>query len=106
MQRLATAAQKAEARGDIANANIKLLDQVLKLIEELIPADPGAEAFQQDNTLGKANRHWRRAKFGGRFRLFYRYDSPSKLIAYAWVNDTDTPERPEPRQIPTTFSKA
>lgn len=90
MQRLVNAAQKAAARGDVSNANIKLFDQVLKHITEIIPADPSAEKFQQGNTLGKANRQWRRAKFAGRFRLLYRYDSASKLIAYAWVNDTGT----------------
>lgn len=90
MQKLARAAQKAEARGDHSSANIKLFDQVLKHVEELIPEDPSSERFRQGNTLGKTNRHWRRAKFGGRFRLFYRYDSSSKLIAFAWVNDANT----------------
>lgn len=32
MQRLVNAAQKAAARGDVSNANIKLFDQVLKHI--------------------------------------------------------------------------
>ena len=41
--------------------------------------------------MGSAFRHWRRAKIGRRFRLFFRFDSNSKLIIFAWVNDANTP---------------
>ncbi|KXV79940.1 toxin, partial [Acetobacter malorum] len=42
-------------------------------------------------TLGKAHKHWFRAKFGnGRFRLFFRYDSATKVIIFAWVNDNNS----------------
>ena len=37
--------------------------------------------------MGPAFRHWRRAKFGQRFRLFFRFDSKIKIIIFAWVND-------------------
>jgi toxin YhaV len=41
--------------------------------------------------LGTDRKHWFRAKFGGgRFRLFFRYDSKSRIIVYAWVNDETT----------------
>lgn len=30
------------------------------------------------------------AKVFSRFRLFFRYDSRSKVIVYAWVNDENT----------------
>jgi toxin YhaV len=41
--------------------------------------------------MGPAHRHWFRAKFGAnRFRLFFRADSASRIIVYAWVNDRDT----------------
>jgi Toxin with endonuclease activity, of toxin-antitoxin system len=60
------------------------------LIMEAVPADPGRDEFRQGNTLGTAYRHWRRAKIGRRFRLFFRYDSRSKVIVYAWVNDENT----------------
>ena len=40
--------------------------------------------------MGPEFRHWRRAKIGRRFRLFFRYDSRSKVIVYAWVNDENT----------------
>ena len=34
-----------------------------------------------------AFRHWRRAKIGRRFCLFFRFDSKSRIIIFAWVND-------------------
>ncbi len=37
--------------------------------------------------MGGNYRHWRRAKIGQRFRLFFRFDSKTKIIIYAWVND-------------------
>jgi toxin YhaV len=40
--------------------------------------------------LGPAHRHWRRAKFLGRFRQFYRFSTVHKAIVYAWVNDENT----------------
>jgi toxin YhaV len=40
--------------------------------------------------LGAARRHWRRAKFLSRFRLFFRYNSKAAVIIYAWVNDENT----------------
>jgi toxin YhaV len=46
--------------------------------------------FRQGNTLGKDNRHWFRAKFHERYRLFYRFSTKEKLIVYAWVSDEKT----------------
>ena len=68
----------------------KLLKRVLDLILIEIPRDPNAAEFQLGNTIGPAHRHWRRAKFLGRFRLFYRFSSTHKAIVYAWVNDETT----------------
>jgi toxin YhaV len=68
----------------------KLLKRIHDLIFEEIPRDPNAAGFQLGNTMGAAHRHWRRAKFLQRFRLFYRFDSASRIIIYAWVNDENT----------------
>ena len=68
----------------------KLLRRVLDLIEIEIPRNPAAAEFSLGNTLGPAHRHWRRAKFLGRFRLFFRYSSKARVIIYAWVNDENT----------------
>ncbi len=69
----------------------KLLKRILDLILVEIPRDPNAAEFQLGATLGPAYRHWRRAKFLGRFRLFFRFSSTHKAIVYAWVNDEMTP---------------
>jgi toxin YhaV len=53
----------------------------------MIPADPSRREYRRGNALGEACRHWFRAKFFGRFGLFFRYDSRSRIIVYAWVND-------------------
>lgn len=71
----------------VANANVKLFHALSKLILETIPTDPSHDSYRQGNTMGSAFKHWRRAKIGRRFRLFFRYDSTSKIIIYAWVND-------------------
>lgn len=68
----------------------RLLDTVNGYIKEVIPRDPGAAEFRQGNTPGKENRHWRRAKFHGRYRLFFRFSTKHKTIIYAWINDEST----------------
>jgi len=83
-------ARKADPETFRGNANVKLFAALAKLVLEVIPADPARREFRQGNTLGDAHRHWRRAKFLGRFRLFFRYDSHARLIVYAWVNDERT----------------
>jgi toxin YhaV len=72
-------------------ANAKLLKAISTLALERIPQDPSDNRYRLGNTLGEAYKHWFRDKFGaGRFRLFFRYDSKSKVIIYAWVNDENT----------------
>ena len=68
----------------------KLLRRILDLVLIEIPRDPNASEFQLGNSLGPACRHWRRAKFLGRFRLFFRFSSAHKIIVYAWANDETT----------------
>lgn len=71
-------------------AATKLLTTINRYIREIIPRDPNAAEFRQGNTLGSDNRHWFRAKFHERYRLFYRFASKEKVIVYAWVNDERT----------------
>jgi toxin YhaV len=66
-----------------SNANYKLFKQLSRLIYDVIPLNPNSDAYRQGNTMGKDFRHWRRAKFGGRFRLFFRFDSSSRVIVFA-----------------------
>ena len=91
--KLKIATERAEATdpsGFEANANVKLYRALSHLIFEVVPSDPAREEYRQGNTMGTAYRHWRRAKIGRRFRLFFRYDSKAKVIVFAWVNDERT----------------
>jgi toxin YhaV len=94
LDKLIAAAERA-GRSDPAgwhgNANVKLLAALHNLMLDRVPRDPLAPEFRQGNTLGPAHRHWFRAKFAAnRFRLFFRADSASRIVIYAWVNDRDT----------------
>ena len=75
---------------DAGHPKAKLLRRVLELVLDEIPRDPNAGQFQLGNTLGPTHRHWRRARFLGRFRLFFRFSTAHKAIVYAWVNDETT----------------
>jgi toxin YhaV len=93
LRKLKTAADKTEAadpEGFESNSNVKLFRALNKLILEVVPGDPSRDEYRQGNTLGESHRHWRRVKFMKRFRLFFRYDSRTKIIVYAWVNDDQT----------------
>ena len=93
LQKLHFAAQRAQQQdphGFEANANVRLFAALSKLIFDAVPSDPNREEYRQGNTMGTAFRHWRRAKIGRRFRLFFRFDSKSRLIVFAWVNDENT----------------
>lgn len=90
LQAAAARAEQNDSQGYESNANVKLLRALSQLILEVIPTDPARDEYRQGNTLGTAYRHWRRAKIGRRFRLFFRYDSRSRVIVFAWVNDEQT----------------
>ena len=68
----------------------KRLAAIFKLTSVAIPADPGAPAFRQGDTLGDHRKHWFRAKFFQQYRLFYRFNSDAKIIVLTWVNDEKT----------------
>jgi len=72
------------------HSKVRLLARVRKIILEDIPRDPASRAYEQGNTLGSAHRHWRRAKFNQRFRIFFRFHTGSRVIIYAWMNDEST----------------
>jgi toxin YhaV len=83
-------AQRSDPQGFEGNANVKLFRTLSQLILETVPTNPARDEYRQGNTLGREYRHWRRAKIGRRFRLFFRYDSRAKTIVFAWVNDEQT----------------
>jgi toxin YhaV len=73
-----------------SSKDYKILAAINKLTMEAIPSDPGNTDYSIGNTMGAANRKWKRAKFYQQYRLFFRYDHSSKTIVYAWVNDEET----------------
>lgn len=68
----------------------KRLAAIIKLAFDVIPQDPTRPEYRLGNTLGHEHKHWFRAKFFQRYRLFFRYHAPSKVIVFAWVNDEDS----------------
>ena len=93
LRELQVASQRAQAQdpeGFESNANFKLFNALSQLILETVPREPNRDDYRQGNTLGPGFRHWRRAKIGRRFRLFFRFDSKTKIIVFAWVNDEST----------------
>ena len=83
-------AQRKDPHGFASNANVKLLRAVNRAKAEVIPQEPSRAEYRQGSTLGTRYRHWRRAKIGRRFRLFFRYDAKARVIVYAWMNDERT----------------
>lgn len=88
LQAAAHRARQNDPTGFESNANVKLFRAISHLILDVVPSDPTRDVYRQGNTLGERYRHWRRAKIGRRFRLFYRYDSRAMVIVFAWVNDS------------------
>lgn len=78
----------------------KLLARIRDVIFDEIPRNPNAPIYGLGNTLGTSHRHWRRVKFLQRFRLFFRFDSESRIIIYAWVNDENTLRKAGARSDP------
>ena len=68
----------------------KRLAAILKLAFEDIPQNPANPIYRQGSSLGADYTHWLRAKFFQQYRLFFRYDTRSKVIIYAWVNNDDS----------------
>jgi toxin YhaV len=92
--------------GYVQHPKTKLLRRIIDLIEVEIPRDPGAAQYALGNTLGPEHRHWRRAKFLGRFRLFFRYSSADRVIIYVWVNDENTLRKAGGRNDPYTVFRS
>ena len=59
---------------------------IQKLMLSVIPTDPNRADAKLKGDLSA----WRRVKFLGRLRLFYRFSTKEKVIAYVWVNDENT----------------
>ena len=82
--------RKSEPEGYESHPKAKFLATIHRLIRQTIPDDPTAAEFRPGNTLGKSNKHWFRAKFHGRYRLFFRFSTKHRIIVYIWLNDEKT----------------
>ena len=83
-------AQEDDPHGFGSNANDKFFRALVQLIQNVVPSNPARDEYRQSNTMRPVYRHWRRAKLGRRYRLFFRYDSKAKVLVYAWINDEQT----------------
>lgn len=82
---------KAESSDGYKNKKAtKRLAAIWHLIMNVITVDPANSTFRQGDTLGAEYKHWFRAKFYQQYRLFFRYDSGSRIIILAWVNDVQS----------------
>jgi toxin YhaV len=109
LERLTTQVEALQAKdpsGYREQPATKLLATINRYIREIIPRDPNATEFRQGNTLGVDNRHWFRAKFHERYRLFYRFSSKEKVIVYARVNDESTLRKAGSRTDPYEVFRA
>ena len=100
------AAKKADPAHYRSQPAFGLLATITRYTEEVIPRDPSSPQFRQGNTLGKDNRHWFRAKFHERYRLFFRFSTKDKIIVYAWVNDQSTLRKSGSKTNPYTLFQA
>lgn len=79
---------KEKAPDKYTSKNVtKRLAAIAKLIFDVVPQDPTKPVYRQGDTLGNDHKHWFRAKFFQQYRLFFRFDTTSKIIVFAWVND-------------------
>ncbi len=90
VRQAAERAMAADSQGTETNSRVKFFRAVSHLILDVVPSAPSRAEYRQGKTLGWAHRHWRRAKIGRRFRIFFRYDSKSRIIVFAWINDENT----------------
>ncbi len=93
LEKLMTRAEKLASRDPrayVSHPAVKMLATINHYVREVIPRSPNSPEFRQGNTLGPGNRHWFRAKFHRRYRLFYRFSSEQKIIVYAWINDEES----------------
>ncbi len=95
-----------EPKDFLAHPAAKLLITIRRYILETIPRDPAAPEFRLGNALGPDNKHWFRAKFHQRYRLFYRFSSQQKIIIYTWVNDEFSLRKAGAKTDPYTIFKA
>lgn len=93
LERLIAEVEARKARDPLSwhkKNSAKRLAAIFRLVTAAIPANPASAQYRQSETLGPDRSHWFRAKFFQQYRLFFRFDSTSRIIVLAWVNDEAT----------------
>jgi toxin YhaV len=84
--RAVTKQRAAEPDRAPSSPEAKLLAALVHVLRDRVARDPNAKDFRLRKDLGA----WRRVKFLGRLRLFYRFSSRHRIIVLAWLNDENT----------------
>lgn len=85
-QRLLTAViaqRRASPNGPLSSPEATLLAALVRVVRDQIARDPKAPDFRLKRDLGA----WRRAKFLGRLRLFFRFNTEHRVVILTWLND-------------------
>jgi toxin YhaV len=83
--------ESRDPKGYAAHPATKILATINYYIREAIPRNPDGEEFRPASLPD----HWLRAKFHGRYRLFYRISSEQRIVIYVWVrNEHDSRSGP------------
>ncbi len=81
------AAQRAvNPKAVVTSPEATVLAALLRVIRERIARDPNDADCRVRRDLGA----WRRVKFLGRLRLFYRFSSAHRFVILTWLNDENT----------------
>ncbi|HET7553141.1 MAG TPA: type II toxin-antitoxin system YhaV family toxin [Gemmatimonadaceae bacterium] len=84
--RSVTAERSAAPDQTPSSPEAKVLAALVRVIRDNIARDPDAKIFRLRKDLGA----WRRVKFLGRLRLFYRFSSRHRIVVLTWLNDERT----------------
>lgn len=84
--RAVTKQRKADPGTPPTSPEAIVLTALVRVIRDHIARDPNDPDHRLRQPLGA----WRRKKFLGRLRLFYRFSSQHRLVILTWLNDENT----------------
>jgi len=93
LERDVTALAEKDPDGFGRHPKVKFLKAVVDNVRQEVPRNPDDRGYRLGKTLGDKYTDWRRVKKHGlppRYRLFFKFTSTRKSIAYAWLNDENT----------------
>lgn len=78
--------RKADPKQRPSSPEATLLAALVRVIRDRIARNPDDPAARLRDPLSR----WRRIKFLGRLRLFYRFSSTHRVVILTWLNDENT----------------